>query len=84
MEEPAGGRTGSGGCKEGCKDRKPVRDACFDSPGGALGRGGCGLERGPGGEGRPQEGIRRPGAGLREDDEGSDFKVKAKQAGFSD
>lgn len=42
MEEPAGGRTGSGGCKEGCKDRKPVRDACFDSPGGALGRGGVG------------------------------------------
>lgn len=33
--------------------------------------------------GRNREGIRRPGAGLREDDEGSDFKVKAKQVGFS-
>ena len=42
-----------GGCEEGCTDRKPVRDTCFDLPGSAMrgqGWGGC-LESSPGGEG---------------------------------
>lgn len=58
MDEPGVRRGGEGG--QGCKEKQPVREATFDSPGSAMGGA---SKSGLRGEREPREGIRRAGVG---------------------